>query len=66
MNTLPRAELEEQSNVDVHYDKIRMSPPKKYMFDNFAACQVRTHSVIHQIRILDECELDNVCNVCGN
>lgn len=61
-----KAELEEESENEVQYNKIRTSRPKKHMFDNFAACQVRMHSIIHQIRVLEEWELDNVRKVCGN
>jgi hypothetical protein len=61
-----KAELEDDQRTTVQYNKIRISRMKKHMFDNFAACNVRTNSVIHQIRVLEEDELDNVRKVCGN
>jgi hypothetical protein len=61
-----KAELEEDKQSTVQYNKIRMSRMKKHMFDNFAVCNVRTNSVVHQIRVLEEEELDNVRKVCGN
>jgi hypothetical protein len=61
-----KAELEEESEHEVQYNKLRTSCPKKHKFDNFASCQVRSHSLIHQIRVLEEWELDNVRKVCGN
>jgi hypothetical protein len=61
-----KAELEEESENQVQYNKLRTSRPRKVMFDNFAACQVRMHTLVHQIRVLEEWELDNVRKVCGN
>jgi hypothetical protein len=60
-----KAELEEESEHEVQYNKLRH--PKKHVFDNFAAFQVRMHSLIHQIHVLEEWELgDNVCKICSN
>jgi hypothetical protein len=50
----------------VQYNKINTSRPKKQMFDNFAAQQVRISTLVHQIRVLEESELDVVRKVCGN
>jgi hypothetical protein len=61
-----KEELEEDSEQQVQYNKLRYSRPRKHIYDNFAACQVRSLSLIHQIRVMEEWELDNVRKVCGN
>jgi hypothetical protein len=61
-----KAEFEEEADMPVQYNKICTSHPRKHMFDNFAACQIWMNSLIHQIRIMEEWELDVVCKVCGN
>jgi hypothetical protein len=43
-----------------------MSRPRKQMFDNFAARQVRIKTIVHQIRVLEEWELDLVRKIWGN
>jgi hypothetical protein len=48
------------------YNKIRTSRPKKHVYDNFASQQVRMYTMVHQLRVLEECELDVVRKVCGN
>jgi hypothetical protein len=59
-------QLEKEADCNMQYNKIRSSRPRKHMFDNFAARQVRINSLVHQIRVLEEWELDVVRKVCGN
>jgi hypothetical protein len=61
-----KAQLEDESEADLQYNKIRTSRAKKHMYDNLAVCQVRMNSFVHQIRVLEEWELDLVRKVCGN
>jgi hypothetical protein len=61
-----KSELEGESDKQIQYNKLRISRPKKHLFDNLAMCQVRMQSLIHQIRVLEEWELDIVRKVCGN
>jgi hypothetical protein len=58
--------MEEDAKMDLQYDQIRTSRPRKHLFDNFSICNVRMSSTVHQIRVLDEWELDLVRKVCGN
>jgi hypothetical protein len=59
-------EVEQDADSDFMYSKIRTSRARKHMFDNFSCRQIRMHSQVHQIRVLEECELDLVRKVCGN
>jgi hypothetical protein len=56
----------ESNDTTIQYNKIRTSRPRKHVFDNFASQQVRMSTLVHQIRVLEECELDIVRKVCGN
>jgi hypothetical protein len=59
-------ELATESTSTLQYNKIRMYRPRKHIFDNFAAQQVRMLTLVHQIRVLGEPESDVVRKVCGN
>jgi hypothetical protein len=59
-------EMEEDAEMELQYDRIRSSRPRKHLFDNFSICNVHMNSTVHQIRVLDEWELDIVRKVCGN
>jgi hypothetical protein len=61
-----KAQFESDNTCALNYNKIRTSRPKKHVYDNFAAQQVRMSTLIHQIRVLEESELDLVRKVCGN
>jgi hypothetical protein len=61
-----KEQFKTESSSLFQYNKIRTSRPKKHMFDNFAAQQVRISTLVHQICVLEECELDVVRKVCGN
>jgi hypothetical protein len=44
-----KSEFEEEAETELQYDRIRSSRPRKHMFDNFAARQIRINSLVHQI-----------------
>jgi hypothetical protein len=56
----------EMTSSTLQYNKIRTARPKKHVFDNFASQQVRMSTLVHQIRFLEESELDIVRKICGN
>jgi hypothetical protein len=61
-----KEQLEQESDMNLQCNKIWTSRPCNHMFDNFAARQVRMSTLVHQIRVLEESELDNVRKVCEN
>jgi hypothetical protein len=55
-----------ESDINTQYKKIRTSHPRKHIFDNLAARQIRMNTLAHQIRVLEETKMDLVRKVCGN
>jgi hypothetical protein len=49
-----KQQLETESTRTLQYNKIRTSRPRKHIYDNFAAQQVRISTLVHQIRVLEE------------